>query len=1641
MDSGIMMISQFVVNSFSALYTIVTLGPKFIAFLNHRSKFGPSCSPLLTKDSPEDDYEQNGLITPSTRDSYGSISDENENITDSNHFSEDSKSSIILASRSPSERLRLAFEALCLVAQTALSLSANFVDNISSEWYQSPYKAVPVIFVLFWGYLLTICLIRLKNVRQHTTPTINLWTHSAFLYFFAFLFSLPTFRSATLNPINSASRNYYFCNFFLVSALFFNIIFAKFGDRSPRIYVTPGIKPSPEPVSSIFSLCSFSWLNSLIWDGYQNSLNMEEIWDLREDDHAIYIINLFRGLKSTSSFSLRLLKSFKGLVAAAAFWAVFYSVLTFMPPLCLKYILEYVDNPTETPRNVAWLYIFAMLIFGIATNVGSGQALFIGRRLCIRLRAIIIGEVYAKALRRKVASGKEGSLGSKKGSDEDNETDTGDTNKDKENDNSSANLGAIINLMAVDAFKVSEIMGYLHVFIDGILTIILSVFFLYQIIGYSALAGAFTLIMIFPMNYYFSKAFANTQKDLMALTDKRIEKTNEVLQSIRIIKFFAWEQKFFESVNDIRAQELKVLKWRCIIWSFYGTIWFITPTLITLLSFGIYTMVEKKQLTTSVAFTSLALFNIMRVPMDRLADMTINVLQSKVSLDRIQEFLDEEETGKYVQLKNPIRGPNSPYIGFEKATFSWDALSGSKDFKLRDINISFITDKLNIIVGPTGSGKTSLLLALLGEMDILEGQVFLPSGEPRDEIPANPITGFTESTAYCSQQAWLLNDTVRNNILFASEFDENRYRAVVEACGLKRDLEILEHGDETEVGEKGITLSGGQKQRISLARALYCRARHLLLDDCLSAVDSHTALWIYQNCITGPLMLNRTCILVSHNVALTITDADYIVVMDNGRVKAQGNPADVAASGALGDDELIMLSASQPSSRIQSAINMKSLSNKDSETVTQKADALAKKFFEANGNQEEISEVRVPTGKLIQEETRTKGSVSISVYKGYLTAMGNYWYWLAVLAALAIQQVSNIIQSWWIREWSLSYNDNVTVNGTANALISLLKSSSDSETTGYTTMIGFVNSFSSLKPNEITSYWESTMTTESHSTVYYLGIYAALGVIYTLIITGRDLIVLLGGLTASRKLFNELLENVLYARLRFFDSTPLGRIMNRFSKDIEAVDQEIAPVALGMIHSLLSAAAIIILISIITPGFLAAAVFIALMYWFIGVLYLSTSRELKRLDSISKSPIYQHFGETLVGVPTIRAYGDEKRFIKDNLNKIDANNRPFFYLWASNRWLSFRVDFAGALVTFFAGAFVMFSIGKIDSGLAGLSLSYAIIFNENMLWVVRLYADNEMNMNSVERLQEFMNIERESLPIIPESRVPPNWPSRGEIQVKDLSLRYASDLPRVINYASFEVKPWSKVGIVGRTGAGKSTIITAFFRLLEAETGSITIDGIDISTIGLKDLRRGLAIIPQDPTLFTGTIRSNLDPFSEYTDKQIFEALRRVHLIEEIPNDVENDALLESGSKIENSENMNQFLELSSPVSEGGNNMSQGQRQLMCLARSLLKSPKVLLLDEATASIDYQTDAQIQETIREEFSQTTILTIAHRLRSIIDYDMILVMDAGRIVEYDEPHTLLQDKCGLFRDMCTNSGEMEVLQQLARQSFESKCAQT
>ncbi|KAJ3202160.1 hypothetical protein HDU67_000756, partial [Dinochytrium kinnereticum] len=819
-------------------------------------------------------------------------------------------------------------------------------------------------------------------------------------------------------------------------------------------------------------------------------------------------------------------------------------------------------------------------------------------------------------------------------------------------------------------------------------------------------------------------------------------------------------------------------------------------------------------------------------------------------------------------------------------------------------------------------------------------------------------------------------------------------------------------------------------------------ATTLILDDPLSAVDAPTGRHLVANAILGPLAKGRTIILVSHAVSLVLPVADYVIVLSGGEVIAQGTASEVAANPAVKDITERTVSKSQL----------------DLFEGSEEGKTDEKKKKKESGVAEDSKAT-----KIVEKEEKAAGDVSWGVYSYYLKAAGGWIYTVAFVASLVLIYLVQFLSDNWVRKWSDHSAEQGGGNGTAAAVGVL----------GGVGRVGGVDSgFGggvwgvALMSNPFSAAFgvvsglgpvRATVVEEHHSAGYYALYYGLFGIA---IMTAHNINVIvfeIGSLLAARSIHDKLLKTILGAPLRFFEVTPIGRILNRFSKDVSAVDNDVMRSMAWFCERNFAALSILVVIAYGAPSFLVAIPPILYFFRHFAVRYLKTSRELKRLESVSRSPLYSQFSETLNGVATIRAvltvewvrrYGQSERFSTQSQDKLDTNHRAYYLLWASNRWLTIRTDLISASVVFFAGAAIFASGNAINPAWAGLILRYAAQFADAILWVIRSHAEMEMAMNSVERCEEYSSIEQEPLERIEAFKPRESWPEQGQVEVSNLSIRYAPALPLVLKSISFTTLPGEKIGVVGRTGAGKSTLSLAFFRIIPFAGGSITIDGHDIGQMGLHDLRERLTIIPQDPVLFTGTLRSNLDPLGVHEDAELWRVLRSTHVLESLQSGGSSGNLValgeesvpggvvdETGSVTGSAGGGNGTeLTLDSPVVENGGNFSQGQRQLICMARALLRQSKVIFLDEATASIDAATDARIQTTIREELKDATIFCIAHRLRTIVDYDRVLVLDHGEVIEYGSPADLMENsEIGHFRKMCEDTGEFEELMQIARDS--------
>lgn len=1140
-------------------------------------------------------------------------------------------------------------------------------------------------------------------------------------------------------------------------------------------------------------------------------------------------------------------------------------------------------------------------------------------------------------------------------------------------------------------------------------------------IQYSALVGFAVLVAAMPIQAVTMKSMFVTRKQSMVWTDKRSKLINEILTSIRVVKSFAQESKFLERLSFLRKMEMKGIRKLMITRSANNAIAFSLPVLAAVISFIVYYSVNG-DLNPARIFTALTLFQLLRLPLmflplafsaltdgynaclrlnsvflaEQLEDKAERDPNAKYAVEMRDSTFEYEEVKKedVTDGKQKKRGNNTletadhsvkraktSALAREKMrkTLSRKSRSGAKTpaaahgsatpndvliteqlqteqagdapgdkseaiaseqqqvvtptsarehnkesthesterpFKLNNVSLRIQPGELVAIVGPVGSGKSTLFESLLGEVKMLNGRV---------------IFGDDGRVAYCPQSSWIQAASVRENILFGRPYDAERYWEVVKMCELESDLVILPQGDFTEIGEKGTSLSGGQKARVGLARALYFDASTYMLDDPLSAVDPHVAKSLFNNAILGLKAKGKTVLLATHAIHI-LPDTDRIITMLDGEIVESGTYKELESNnGAF--SKLVEEFGGQEQEEEE----------EEEEGIEAGAGKKAKAY--------KRSDMTDMTGKktaLMDQEERNTGVVGNSVWGSFIKA-GNGWILIpTLLVAVVTMQGATVMNSYWL------------------------------------------------------VWWQDNQFKKSSG--FYMGIYAVLGVAQAILTFFMGATSGIFTYYAARNLHAGAITRVLYAPLNtFFDVQPKGRIMNRFTKDIDTIDNTLPDSMRMAISTLGSVFGAIILITVLTHYFIAAVAGVLIFYITGSLIYQRSAREVKRLDAVLRSSLYSHFSETLSGLATVRAYQETARFQSDHLRYVDIENRAYFFTICNQRFLGVRLDVMGALLVLIVALLATVGANSINPAQIGLALSYILTVSQMFSWCTRQISEVLNDMNSAERIQYYANdLDQEAPQEIPDAHLEATWPPKGGIEFENVVLRYRKGLPIVLHGITMNIVGGEKTAIVGRTGAGKSSLLTCLLRLIELEKGKITIDGVDISKIGLKDLRSRIGYLPQDPILFSGTIRSNLDPFGIYNDNRLNDALKRSYLV----------ASEDSGSH----GNVSNTLSLETPLEEEGGNLSLGQRSLVSLARALVKDSQIILLDEATASVDVQTDALIQDTIRREFASKTLLTIAHRLRTIISYDKVAVFEKGTLAEYDTPLNLY-DRQEIFHDMC------------------------
>ncbi|WOL08996.1 ABC transporter C family member 3-like [Canna indica] len=1252
--------------------------------------------------------------------------------------------------------------------------------------------------------------------------------------------------------------------------------------------------------AGFFSKLTFYWVGPLLALGRRKTLDLKDVPQLHERDTVNGIFPIFKsklyscsgsapaGEITTFKLAKALFLSIYDQILLTAVYALVNTCAIYVGPYLIDFLVRYL-NGERLFANEGYLLLAAFVGAKLLECLTQRHGNFRMQQVGIRIQAAVVSIIYQKGLTLSESS------------------------------KQSRSSGEVINLVSVDADQVESCFYYMHDLWIAPLDIVLALWILYVNIGIGCLAALAATILVVLVNYPTGKLQTNNMQMLMKSKDSRMKATSEILRNMRILKLQGWEMKFLSGIIKLREEESNWLK-KFVYTSAISTFLFwISPTFIAVATFGAC-MLMGIPLESGKVLSALATIRVLQTTLSSLPDTVTAMIQNKVSLDRIASFLCLEELQPDALSRLPS-GSSNIAVEVINGSFSWDLSSETPT--LRDLNFQVLQGMRVAVCGTVGSGKSSLLSCLLGEVPKISGSVSLCG-----------------TTAYVPQSPWIQSGKIVDSILFGKDMDHGKYNRVLEACSLKRDLEILQFGDQTVIGERGINLSGGQKQRIQIARALYHDADIFLFDDPFSAVDAHTGSHLFKECLLA-FLASKTVIYVTHQVEF-LPSADLVLFMKDGTIAQVGKYNDILNSST----EFMELVGAHKDAL--AAIESNDLHSDASNSNAEVGICDSKNSSPAPNNDHnedaqngKTDEVDSQKGQLVQEEEREKGRVGFWVYWRYMTMAYKGSPVPLILLCQILFQAFQIGSNYWMA-WAAPVSKDV--NPPVSGLLLIY-------------------------------------------------VYVALAVGSSFCVLVRSLLLATAGYKTATLLFNKLHTSIFRAPMSFFDSTPSGRILNRVSKDQSQVDNHVFQLLSGVAFRTLE-----VLGTIAVMSQVSWQVFVIFFPVFAGAIwyqnyYISTARELSRLIGVQKAPIIQHFSESLSGSTIIRSFDQNSRFVVTNFYLSDSYSRPWFHTTAAMEWLGFRLDMLSTL-TFAFTLIILITIpkGLINPGIAGLSVTYGLSLNALQSWLIWGICILENSIVSVERILQFSSIASEpplSTEII---KLDPSWPLHGEIELCDIQVRYGPHMPFVLRGLTCTFRGGKKTGIVGRTGSGKSTLIQALFRIIDPTVGRIVIDGIDISMVGLHDLRSRLGIIPQDPTMFEGTIRSNVDPLEEYTDGEIWKALDSCQLGEEVRK---------------------KELKLDSGVTENGENWSVGQRQLVCLGRVILKKSKILVLDEATASVDTATDSLIQMTLRQQFSDSTVITIAHRITSVLDSDMVLLLDNGMIVEHDTPARLLENKSSLF----------------------------
>ncbi|XP_064236113.1 multidrug resistance-associated protein 1-like isoform X3 [Aotus nancymaae] len=1110
-------------------------------------------------------------------------------------------------------------------------------------------------------------------------------------------------------------------------------------------------KCSPEKSASFFSKVTYSWFSRVITLGYTRPLEREDLFELNESDSSYTVCPIFEKQwrkevlrtqerqKVKASFHKEadttkpsllyaLWNTFKSVLIQVALFKVFADILSFTSPLIMKQMIIFCEHSSDFGWN-GYGYAMALFVVVFSQTLILQQYQRFNMLTSAKVKTAVNGLIYKKTLLLSNVSRQKFST------------------------------GEVINLMSADAQQLMDMTSNLNLLWSAPFQILMVISLLWQELGPAVLAGVAVLVFVIPINALAATKIKKLKKSQRRIKDKQIKLLKEILHGIKILKLYAWEPSYKNKITKIRDQELEFQKSARYLTVFSMLTLTFIPFLVSLATFRVYFLLnEENILTATKVFTSMSLFNILRIPLFELPGVISAVIQTRISLGRLEDFLNAKELLPQ-SIETEYIGDHA--IGFTDASFSWDKRGIPV---LKDLNLKIPEGALVGVVGQVGSGKSSMLSAILGEMEKLTG-----------------IVQRKGSVAYVSQQAWIQNCILQENILFGSMMNKEFYEQVLEACALLPDLEQLPKGDQTEIGERGVTISGGQQHRVSLARAVYSGADIYLLDDPLSAVDVHVGKQLFEKVIgSSGLLKNKTRILVTHNLTL-LPQMDLIVLMESGRVAQMGTYQELLSKTKNLRNLHQIISEEEKAHALKQVSAVNSRTRREDQILEQKDRSSLDQGKQLSMKKEKIA----------------VGRVKFSIILQYLQAFGWFWVWLTMFTYLG-QNLLSVGQNLWLSAWTKEAK--------------------------YMTM------------NESTE-WKQIRSNK-------LNVYGLLGLIKGLFVCSGAYVITRGSLSASRTLYVQLLNNVLHLPIQFFETNSTGQIISRFTKDIFILDMHLHYYLRLWLNYTLEVIGTILVIVGALPLFILGIIPVVFFYFSIQRYYVASSRQIRRLTGASRSPVISHFSETLSGVSTIRAFGHEQRFIQQNKEVVNENLVCFYNNVISNRWLSVRLEFLGNLLVLLAALLAVLAGNSIDSAIVGLSISYALNITHSLNFWVKKTSEIETNAVSLERVCEYENMDKEA-PWITSRRPPLQWPNKGVVEFINYQARYRDDLSLALQDITFQTHGEEKIGIVGRTGAGKSTLSNCLFRIVERAGGKIIIDGIDISTIGLHDLRSKLNIIPQ----------------------------------------------------------------------------------------------------------------------------------------------------------------------------------------------------